>query len=336
MSSRLLQRTQEILETASCAVCGAYVHKLFRVCPGCGAARPGELTEAPGRAAGWDISGLPTTDVALLAAAGDDEGLREVARLAIDAAADEFNLPELRPYLIAGAGESLAAGGASDLADATVFRNAGFRLSEVVQKYAGRLGLRYLGGLPGAPSEADITLASAGDSLVVHEKGGREMARVPADQLLFASSFVEDLSILRSSIGIVTPHMVSFMNPTIRSGGLILSYAAEGSRFGFSIGNRQGLFATTAQPEWFRGLVDTVASWAAAHAESTNLVQGTRAYATSLGFEVPEQPIGTSVVASPPTATVRDRLIELDALRDEGLISQDEYAAKRESLIESL
>lgn len=313
---------------STCRGCEAYVHHLLKHCPLCGSEQlpSAEWLEPP---ESESLDGLPDSLDALgawLMERADAESVGSALRTVQDASSDR---PEDMPRVIRAYCAQLEADGASPaweglIADRHV---RGFEPSS--QAMLSRLKYRYLGGLPGHPNEADVVVTGRSGSVVLTDASTtREMIQLPASRVLSASAFIEDVPVLKSTVGFAFENVVSFPHATTKGGGLLVLFATGAGTSSFAIGNRSGLFATGGKPEFYFGMVEVISAWLHFAARAQEAQRGTAGYARELGLRMEE-----SHTSEPALAR---RLQELGELFSSGLITEGEYDAKRREILAEL
>lgn len=225
---------------------------------------------------------------------------------------------------------------------------------QIVNDTLVKIGYRYLGGLPGQVAPFDATLSIAGSELLLAGRAG-EVARVHVSNLLAVVPFVEEVPLLKGAFGVGFGNAFGFANPTFVGGGLVVTYAANGQPFSFTVGNRSGLTLTAkGKPGFFRSVAELIGIWANDAVLGRQAEAGAQTYAHELGLEPPhpaaaETPLPSATAANPPvtaefspsagnspaeTSPLAARLAELTAAHESGLVSDDEYAAKRTEILE--
>ena len=141
--------------------------------------------------------------------------------------------------------------------------------------------------------------------------------------------------------GIVFEGIRALPRPAIPVGSLLVTYAAgDGTFRQLSIANRTSLLATRARSDHFPTLGYWLGILAAIEAEARWLEVGVAAYAAELGLRAAPPPAaspkGAGEPAVPGGSSVRAALEELDGIRAAGLMTDEEYQAKRREILARL
>jgi len=292
-----------------CPTCGSYVHPFLERCPACGAARSPRFA---------DILAEPDAG---LAALGDDPRVRSNARAVI-----------LR-YTVATPHSRFTSGelGAAALTAADV--------RGLVHDVGGAVAVRSFGGGPEPTSPADARIGVAGGSVTLHAtRGGAPLLAIAPAHILATTTVDSRARALPGWAGVVFEGVRALPRPAIPAGALLVTFAVGDGTFGqLSIANRTGLLATRARSDHFPTLGYWLGILAAIEAEARWLQVGVAAYAAELGLRAAPLPAasrqGADGPAVPGRSSVRAALEELDGIRAAGLVTEEEYQAKRREIL---
>jgi hypothetical protein len=306
-----------VLADLLCATCRGYVHPFFDRCPGCGTPRPSHLAELR---------------------AGAELGAAAMAR---DPAVVQAAAEAVRRATLTSARQGLSArrAGQPELED-----GAGVDPAEMVNYASAGLSYRVRGVFDDPAAATEGTLRVAGDQLVLAAaRGGTTLAAVGASLILAASPSGGRVGSRppwdgtwldghRAPVGALTP-----------AGDLVVFRADSRGISSFSIANPSGFFATRARPDHYEGLARWIALFAVTHSELRWRELGVDRYLSELGL-VPAMDTergGEARAAGAPLGTgsqgtIREALLELEGLREAGLLTAAEYEAKRREILNRL
>jgi Short C-terminal domain len=302
-------------ETLTCDACGSYVHPFLDACPTCGVARP----------SGYEAS-LATPALGYGALLADPLVAEQVRQIVVR-------------YTMKRSWEP----GVNSVRDGLV-------------TIAGSLAYRVMteGTTRVTSEQAHLDLIE--DVVVVREHAPpREIQRVRLDAILAISH--RDAGTRRADAwsGLAFGGRLEETPAPSLDGDLVVTSAGDKGLERFALVNRRGFFAARARPDHYEILTRWLGILAGAAAEERWIAIGSQRYAVQLGLaagpgdETHGAPTtGASVAATgagtarpgpqpPPEApTVRDALEALEELRDAGLVTDDEYAAKRREILARL
>jgi len=278
-----------------CRGCASYVHPFLEACPVCGAERASRYAAA-----------MAAPDQGLAALAADPRVSREVAEVVLRYSL-KFNASPTTADLREGLGT---------LADALAYR---FRA----------------GGDPAAGADRGRLEVGEADLVVRVQHPARELARVPLDAILAASSAVRGRR-ADAWAGLVFEERRERTSLPPLDGDLVLAHATPTGLGRIALANRTGLLAPRARPDHYEILVRWIGIVAAAAAERRWIAVGAPRHAHELGLAAAPRGGWPAPLADPPAAGpagVAEALRLLDELRQAGLLSGDEYAAKRREIL---
>ena len=279
-----------------CSQCGAFVHPLIDSCPACDVVRAARRGEA---AAG------PIGAVRLLEAP-------ETQRMARN-----LTLRYTMKVNAIGGGvtDATLEGAVALLADALAYRIAGDAVPDT--------------------NNAGLTLRD-GCLVAQARSSGALLAEIPLPSILAVAAGHGDATILYAAPTGTGP------------AGAPPDAAGAGRGRRLSVANRRGLFASRARPAHYEDFSRWLGVLTAAAAERRWMEIGLPAYLAELGLAagaaVPTPAIGDAPAASGPAAapvaaspsTIQASLVELEGLRTAGLVTDDEYLAKRREILARL
>jgi hypothetical protein len=206
--------------------------------------------------------------------------------------------------------------------------------------YFDQLPLRYLGGIPAYPSSADVDVVATRDGISLRARS-TTMISLRYEQMIGAWAFPEDVPISTFRIGFVSGPVAFFPGAsTFRGGGIAFAAAQDGNPIAFALGNRTGLFARKGYLEYFIGLVQSVGGLIGDSARLREAEVGPWQYADELGLQCPvpgPTPVTTEErpETSEPTLPngITMLLADLEQARTAGLLTEEEYSAKRSEIL---
>ena len=195
-----------------------------------------------------------------------------------------------------------------------------------------------VGGDPGAGTDRGHVEIGEADLVVRERNPARERVRVPLDAILSISPAVKDrradawaaLSFGESRASTSLPGL---------DGELVIAHATPGGLERVALANRTGLLAPRARPDHYAIVTRWAGIIAAGAAERRWMAVGPQRYAHELGLAAapPDGWPAPAVGASPAgPSTVAEALRVLEELRAAGLVSDDEYAAKRREVLDRI
>jgi hypothetical protein len=160
-----------------------------------------------------------------------------------------------------------------------------FRLAQLLAK---NQGFRYLGGLPSQPHVTDIVLKADAENLWLLNKGsGSVLSRIPFATILAANAVSERMPL--GWYGLAFGNIISFAQPTITTGGWIITYSQQAQVTQLAIGARRvGFFGRTQTEEFFQIATLYLNERVDSAARLAEAEMGPIAYARELGFTVDE------------------------------------------------
>jgi hypothetical protein len=293
-----------------CGPCDGYVHPFLDACPTCGAARTARY------------------DAAL---AAPDLGFR--ALLTEPRVVDRVRETAIRYSM-----KALGGSDSSEVRDG--FATVAGALAYVV---------RTAGATRGESEAAFVHLA--GDDLVVGERGpAREVLRVPLAMVLAVRAATKGGTAADAWAGLAALGRRDELPLPPVDGDLVVTFAGPDGLGRVGIGNRRGIFVARARGDHYPVIGRWLGILAAAAAEARWAVVGPAAHAAELGLGAPGAPAmppaarsvpGVPAVAAVAPAaggptSVGDALATLEDLRERGLVTDAEYAAKRSEILARL
>lgn len=302
-----------VVDDLLCPSCSGYVHPFLERCPACGADRAGRFDDA--------VASGALGAQALLA----DEGTERAAHFVV-----------LRYSLRSASQTSLAK------------VDAAFKL--VAGSLAYRAAVAADGptpALPGGPATVDsATVVLAEGSLEVRGgPSGRAIAAIPLDGVLAATPIAKGVPAAEAWAGATLGTRRLLERRPLSGGDLLVTFASGGAAGQLGLANRRGLLAPSARPDHYVTLARWVALLGAAAAEARWTQVGAAAYAAELGLgaaDAPPADAQLSIAGGPPaeraagSAGVRTSLEALEELHAAGLVTSEEYAAKRREILARL
>lgn len=329
-----------------CNVCYAFCHKYLTRCPVCGSAlqeseypraldawlrrneRPSDAEiqqglDAYSRKMGWPLIALAETREAAVHGPYGAEWARSAAMWGT------------RQMLSQGPWDAYV-GGASAMASVPLVRGEsalqrGVRLAD---ELLSRIQYRLVGSSTGGYGAADVGLRVTAEAIIVTDTGGTPVTTIPLAYLL-AGAAQPDETAGRAWFGLSMGNAVAFANPSFTTGLWVLTYSdGQESLQQLAIGARSGIFAKKPGREWFQMANSTLmlATDIVTKIEAERL--GLPSYLQALGFPPPEDPAPAQAAAADPS--VKGALTSLDALRADGLVTDEEYSAKRIEILARL
>jgi hypothetical protein len=317
-----------------CPACQGFVHPFLGCCPACGAERPSRYGEA-----------IATGSLGARALLEDEATHRAVQQVSL-----RYSLKPhagLEPTDVLPVGFGIVAGSAPYRATATADGPTPF--------------------LAGGPASADASAVTIADGslAVLARPGGRALAKIPLEHVVAATPIVKGRPEPAAWAGLRLGGRALVPRRPILKGDLLVTFSAREAAGQVALANRRGLLAEKARPDHYVILARWLGILAAAAAESRWIAVGPAAYAADLGLgaDVRATDTGASMVptpasgpaletAQPPAAAsgaasaaggaaggatgVRRSLEELEELRTAGLVTADEYAAKRQEILDRL
>jgi hypothetical protein len=310
------------------------VHPFLGCCPACGAERPSRYGEA-----------IATGSLGARALLEDEATHRAVQQVSL-----RYSLKPhagLEPTDVLPVGFGIVAGSATYRAAATADGPTPF--------------------LPAGPASADATAVKLADGslAVLARPGGRALAKIPLEHIVAATPILKGRPQPGAWAGLHMGGRALVPRRPILDGDLLVTFAAREAAGQVALANRRGLLVEKARPDHYAILARWLGILAAAAAESRWIAVGPAAYAADLGLGAdacvtdtgasvaPPPPSGPALeparppAAAPGTASaaggdpggatgVRRALEELEELRAAGLVTADEYAAKRQEILDRL
>ncbi len=310
-----------------CPVCAAYAHPFLEACPRCGAARASRYAEAGA-----------TPDLGLQALPDDPEvgtGARQVLL--------RYSTSRSGAVSVSGLEEGLAI-----VATAIQYR------------------VRAVGGAVGGTVGGTLLSAEHGrvelrrGRLAIRELGAPdELLHVELSRLLGAASTVRGGDRETAAAGgwagaTFEEERLASPPPPQGAGDLVILHGGPAGIAWLTLDNPRGFLAHRARPDHYAILVRWLGILAASAAEARWLEVGASAHAAELGLSAASngeggpmtQPEIRPGVEPPPStigpegtsagSSVRAALATLEGLRADGLVSDDEYAAKRREILARL
>jgi len=281
-----------------CPGCTSYVHPFLDACPVCGIAR---------------------TSLYAAATAAPDQGL--AALPSNPRVAQDVSEVVLRYFLKLNSVTPTAKlrDGLISVADALSYR---------VQ----------VGGDPGAgTNRGHVEIGVA--NLVVRERNpARERARFPLEAILAISPAVKDRR-ADTWAGLVFGELRTAAALPPLDGDLVIAHGAPAGVERVALANQTGLFAARARPDHYTILARWLGIVAAGAAEQRWIEAGPDRHAHELGLMAAPAngwpaPADETPAGGQPTVVEAMRLLE--ELRSAGLVSDDEYAAKRREVLDRI
>jgi hypothetical protein len=313
-------RMQLVADDLLCPTCHGYVHLFLERCPACGADRAGRFEEAV-------TSGALGARALLV-----DEATRRAAHFVV-----------LR--------YSLRSSGIEPLADV----DAAFGV--VAGSLTYRASVAADGPTPALPAgattldEASAMLAE-GSLEVRGGPSGRAIATIPLDHVLAATPIAKGRPAPEAWAGVALGPRRLLPRRPLPGGDLLVTFSSGGAAGQLALANRRGLLAPTARHDHYVTLARWIGLLGAAAAEARWLAVGAEAYASDLGLRDPAaggppRAATTAADGAPgtpetpdapatPRPGVRAALEELEGLRAAGLVTDDEYQAKRHEILARL
>ena len=193
------------------------------------------------------------------------------------------------------------------------------------------------------------------DALVMRERNPSvEIVRVPLDTVLAVSHAGPAGRRAGGWKGLAFDRRVDTVAPPAIDGNLVITHAAHTGLGRLALANRRGFLTARARADHYEILARWLAVVAGAAAEARWTAVGPRRHAAQLGLaSMLEDDVGAAALPGlraaegslPPVpaggvaeraASVRDALEALEELRTAGLITDDEYAAKRHEILARL
>ncbi len=319
---------QLTLADVLCRTCLGYVHPFLDRCPGCGADRRSRLPDVlKGGALG-------------AAAMGGDP---TVTAAAVETIRRNTTLQALHGAWFRG--RTQAGPDVDGVVDA----------AEMIDYIASGLSYRAR-GVPGQTAKpVDARIRVVADAVVIGAaRGGDTLASVPAATILAVCPLGRDARGSRPWDGAWNGGAGPAVTPDVLRGDLLVIHAAEGIVSSFSLGSPSGLFATRPGSTHYEELARWVGLFAITRAEARWGEIGAAAHAAELGLAIPA-PVGDGAPGrgvprrpngGPPAdrpapgearpSSARQAMLELEDLLAGGMISQQEYQAKREEILRRL
>lgn len=287
-----------------CPDCASYAHPFLEACPVCGRQRASCYEAA---------TALPDQGFGALAA--DSRVARDIEQVVLR-------------YTLKAAG-------------ATVTTNLHAGLTSVAGSVDYRLRV---GGDAGAGSERGFMEVTGADVVVRDRTASRERARVPLEAILAVSIAARNRR-RDAWAGLVFDGRREGATPPPLDGELILAHATPAGLGRISLSNRTGMLSPKARPDHYAILARWLGLAAAAAAERRWMAVGPPQHAHELGLapappdagpgpSSPAQTHGQSSVGG--QSSVADALRVLEELRAGGLVSDDEYHAKRREILDRI
>lgn len=289
---------QDELGEVLCRGCASYAHPFLQACPVCGAQRESRYEDA-----------MAAPDQGLAALPSDPRVAREVTEVVLR-------------YTLKGGGSSATAS-----------------LYEGLDAVAGALAYRVrVAGDPGAGSDGGHVEVGEADLVVRERNPARERVRVPLDAVLAVSRAARGRRADAWS-GLAFEERRERTSPPPLDGDLVISHAIPTGLARIALANRTGILAARARPDHYAILARWIGIAAAAAAERRWTAVGAGRHAQEIGLAT-APPGGwpaplTDAPAADPTS-VAGALRTLEELRAAGLVSDDEYAAKRREILDRI
>jgi hypothetical protein len=195
-----------------------------------------------------------------------------------------------------------------------------------------------VGGVPAARTDRGHLEIGEADLVVREPRPAREHARIPLEAILSVSPGAKDRR-ADSWAGLAFGDARMATTPPPLDGDLVLAHAAPTGTARISFANPKGLLAPRARPDHYAIMARWIGIVAAGEAERRWLAVGPARYAHELGLTA-DQPddlpvaTGETTPAAQPTVLVAMR--QLEELRAAGFVSDDEYAAKRQEILDRI
>jgi hypothetical protein len=162
---------------------------------------------------------------------------------------------------------------------------------------------------------------------------GEVIAKILPERILFATSFVQQTG-GSSWLGLSFGHVIYFPDHTFTGGALRVTWAVgAGATRTFMLGNRDGWSTRKGEPGFYFGLVQIIGTWANMGACARQAEIGLPPYAREIGFDAADPSPESEAPAGRGPQSVPEALTGLDELRAKRLITDEEYAAKREEIL---
>ena len=302
-------------ETLTCDACGSYVHPFLDACPTCGVARPSRYEAA--------VAAPVLGYGALLA---DPLVAEQVRQIVVRYTMKRSWEPGVNP------------------------------VRDGLGTIAGTLAYRVVAGGTGQASSEQGHLDVIDDVVVVREHAPpREIQRVRLDAILAISHGDAGRRPAGTWAGLAFGGRLEQAPPPSLEGDLVVTSSGDVGLLRFALANRRGFFAARARADHYEILARWLGMLAAAAAEERWTAVGPQRYAVQLGLEAGPADetrgapaTGASAAATgagaarpgpqppPGVPSVRDALEALEELRAAGLVTDDEYAAKRREILARL
>lgn len=176
-------------------------------------------------------------------------------------------------------------------------------------------------------------------NLVVRERNpARERARFPLEAILAISPVVKDRR-AAAWAGLAFGDLRTATALPALNGDLVIAHAAPAGVERISLGNRSGLFAPRARPDHYAILTRWLGIVAAGAAEARWMEAGPDRHAHELGLMAAPPdgwPAPADDLSSAGQPTVVEAMRLLEELRSAGLVTDDEYAAKRREILDRI
>jgi hypothetical protein len=308
-----------------CESCASYVHAFLDSCPACGAAHASRYEDARADPIG---------------------GALRAADPSVQHAAEEAHRGQIVMALRRGAIFAQGGLGAGDTDEPDV--------AAIINGIAAPLIYRMYGAPPhpDAPVEASLSVAPDGLRLTDTRRRAVVLA-IPPARILSVRAGSRPGTRPGGWAGIEFGGIRIPASPAIPPGDLQIAFASDSGVGHLSLGNRPGLLATKARSGHYEELRRWLGVLAgAASAERWGEI-GAAGHAAELGFARPASaagepaqrdmasaepvtPGGARAGAAPGRPTVRESLEELESLRRDGLVTDDEYRLKKDEILRRL
>lgn len=281
-----------------CRDCGSYAHPFLEACPVCGLARESRYEAA-----------IAAPDQGFAALPAHPRVVQEVAEVVLH--------------------YSLKINGSSPTAI----------LHDGLGAVAGALSYRVgVGGDRSAGSDRGHVEIGEVDLVVRERNPARERVRVPLDTIVAVSPAVKRRRAdAWAGLAFGGRHEQTSVPPL--DGDLVVAHMTPTGLGRIALANRKGLLAARARPDHYATLARWIGIVVAGAAERRWTAVGPRRHAYELGLAAAPRDGWPAPAAEAPaagTATVVNALRVLEELRSAGLVSNDEYAAKRQEILDRI